>query len=198
MERVHPDDPSRCEGHAGREQCHYRAEPGDTKCLACGGKDLVAAESKRQYLLTNIESRRRLAQFAESEQIKSLRDEIAMARVLTEKRFNLIKNDADLLSACGPLNTLFLTIERLVKTCHTTEQSLGVLLSRATILNLAQQMCQIVIDELQDVPGFEEIVGRVSDRLVGVVMKARNDDPKRLEVAEQPIDVEYSKSETQT
>lgn len=198
MERVHPDDPNRCEGHAGGEQCHYRVAPGDKLCVACGGKDQLALESKRQYLLSNVESRTRLAQFAESDTIKSLRDEIALARVLTEKRFNLIKTDADLLTACGPLNTLLLTIERLVKTCHSTEQSLGVLLSRATILNLAQQMCQIVIEELQDVPGFESVVERISDRLVGIVMKANNDDPKRLESAEQPIDVEYTKSETPT
>lgn len=197
MERVHPDDPNRCEGHAGREQCHYRAEPGDTKCRACGGKDQVALESKRQYILTNVESRTRLAQFAESDTIKSLRDEIAMARVLTEKRFNLIKTDADLLSACGPLNTMLLTIERLIKTCHATEQSLGVLLGRATVLNLASQLCQIMIDELQDVPGFEEIVERVSERLVASVLKANNnDDPKRLESAK-AIDVEFTKAETQ-
>jgi len=55
-----------------------------------------------------------LAQFAEHEEVKSLRDEIALARMLIERRFNLIKDDADLISACGSLNTLLLTVGRLM------------------------------------------------------------------------------------
>ncbi len=81
-------------------------------CQACGGRSLAPARRLRQYLLAKAQDSTRLAQFAEHEDVKSLRDEIALARMLIERRFNLIKDDADLIAACGSLNTLLLTVER--------------------------------------------------------------------------------------
>jgi len=83
-------------------------------CLACGGRSQAPARRLRQYLLAKAQDSTRLAHFAEHEDVKSLRDEIALARMLIERRFNLIKDDADLISASSSLNTLLLTVERLV------------------------------------------------------------------------------------
>jgi hypothetical protein len=60
--------------------------------------------------------------------------------MLIERRFNLIQSDADLIAACGALNTLLLTVERLVKSAHPIEKSLGTLLARSAVLRLAQQI----------------------------------------------------------
>jgi hypothetical protein len=186
---VQPGDPDQCEGHFSGGQCRHRAEPGDKFCKGCGGKNQISLEARRQYLLKDTRHATRLAQFAEHEDIKSLREEIGLARVLLERRFNLIKDDSDLLQACGPINGMLLTIERLVKTSHQIETNLGVLLTRNTVLKLAQAMCEIVIDEIQSVPGFEEIVDRLSQRLLSAVLRANNDDTKRIEA----IDVEFAR-----
>lgn len=185
---VEPGDPSQCEGSFSGGQCRHRAEPGDRFCKGCGGKNQLALKSRRQYLLKDTRSATRLAELAEHEEIKSLREEIGLARVLLERRFNMIQSDADLLAACGPVNVMLLTIERLVKTSHQIETNLGVLLTRNTVLRLAQAMCEIVIEEIQSVPGFEAIVDRLSTRLLSTVLQAKNDDAKRIEA----IDVEFT------
>jgi hypothetical protein len=120
-------------------------------CLACGGRNQAPARRLRQYLLAKAQDSTRLAQFAEHEEVKSLRDEIALARMLIERRFNLIKDDADLISACGSLNTLLLTVERLVKSAHAIEKSLGTLLARTAVLRLGRQICQIIVDRLEGI-----------------------------------------------
>ena len=135
MDRVKdPADPRRCTGAAPEGQCLNVAEPGCDRCRVHGGRDKEAVEDKRLCLLTKAQRRMRLAQLSEHEQIKSLRDEIALAGMLIEERFNKVKNDSDLISAFGPINMALLTVERLVKSAHTIEQNLGALLSKPTVL----------------------------------------------------------------
>ena len=122
-------------------------------------------EDKRLYLLTKAQHRTRLAQLSEHEQIKSLRDEIALARMLIEERFNKVKDDSDLISAFGPINTALLTVERLVKSAHTIEQNLGTLLSKPTVLALGQSLSRIIVEELEGIENYEAIVDRINRRI---------------------------------
>jgi hypothetical protein len=137
----------------------------------------------RSYLLAQAQDRLRLAQLSvDQEPIRELRDAIALTHMLIERRFNLIQNDADLLAACGPLNQLLLTMERLVKSAEQLKQNLGTLLSRQTVLRLGQEMCMIVAEELEEIEGFEMIVDRVVERIVASVQATGNstEPPKAL------------------
>lgn len=181
MKRVtDPADPNRCKANFEQEQCWNEAEPGSSNCSAHGGRNKLIAESKRRYQLAEVEDRRRLSELSEAEDIKSLREEIGLIRMLIEKRMKVIKTEADLLTACGPLNSLFLTLDKLVKSCHTLEQSLGDLLSKQAVLRLGQALCEIVIEELQDVPGHEDIIDRIVDRLFPAIGSAQNAEVPRL------------------
>lgn len=163
-----PADPNRCQATFAHGQCRRVAEP-DGYCSIHGSTAAKEAEARRQYLLTKIEDQSRLSQFADHEHVKSLRDEIALARMLVERRFNAIQNDTDMMAACGPINQLLLTIEKLVKTCHSMEQSLGSLLARSTVLALAQQLAQTIVEELQGIPDYESTVDRLIERIFNVV-----------------------------
>ena len=173
MKRVKdPADPNRCQGAAPDGQCWNRAEPGSDRCRVHGGRDKEAEQDKRLYLLTKAQHRMRLAQLSEHEQIKSLRDEIALARMLIEERFNRIKNDSDLLAAFGPINTALLTVERLVKSAHAIEQNLGSLLSKPSVLALGQSISRIIVEELEGVENYEAIVDRINHRIVETIAAA--------------------------
>jgi hypothetical protein len=164
-------DPHRCKGAIPSGQCLNRAAEGSEYCLAHNGVDRAPARNLRQYLLDKAHDQARLAQFAEHEEIKSLRDEIALARMLVERRWNMVQTDTDLLAACGTLNTLLLTIERLVKSCHQIEQSLGALLARQSVIKLGQQVCQIIIDRLEGIPNYEEIVDGIIQDIIATIKK---------------------------
>ena len=69
----------------------------------------------RQYLLARVEDQRRLAQLSESEEIKSLREDVSLAVMMFERRWNLAKSDTDFIAASPQLDKMLLTVERLKK-----------------------------------------------------------------------------------
>lgn len=171
---------NRCQGATNSGQCTNPALEGRDYCAVCGGgRDLVSAQNRRQYMLAKAQHRKRLAELSDHDEIKSLRDDVAMARMLIEQRFNMIETDGDLIAACGQLNQLLLTVERLVKSCHVLEQNLGVLLSRQSALRLGQTLCQIVIDELEGLPDYEGIIDQMVPRILEAIATAGNEEPVR-------------------
>ena len=175
MDRVKdPADPERCKGAAPDGQCRNRAEPGSDYCHVHGGKSNVEEQDLGLYHLTKAQYRRRLAELKGHEEVKSLRDEIALTRILVEERFNSIKNDADLLAAYSTVNGLMLTLERLIKTSHQIETNLGALLAKPTVILLGQALVNIIVEELRDVADYEVRVDRIVERLYSTIEQTTN------------------------
>ena len=172
-------DPNRCQGQAPDGQCRTKSEPSDKYCRLHGsGQHLAEKAEKRSFLLAKASDRARLAAVSdELEPVKELRDSIALQHMLIEKRYNLIRdndNGADLLAACGPLNQMLQTMERLVSSCHRIETNLGELLARHAIIALAKDMVAIVVDELEGIEDYEAIIDRITERLIETIRTANN------------------------
>lgn len=185
MNRVDdPADPQRCQGKAPDGQCMNRAEPGFDCCMVHnGGHSIAKAEDLRLYHLTEARSRQRLAELSGHNPLQALRDIIALAHLLLEKRFNLIQGDDDFLLAYRDLNTLQLTMERLKKTAHTIEQNLGVLLGKSNALRFGQHTIKIVADELAGIENYAGTVQRISTQIIQAIATANNhSDPSPLKV----------------
>lgn len=172
-----PADPQRCKFSYPHEQCRRRAEPGSEFCAAHGGRNLEVAEEKRLMQLAEIGNRRRLSELATHDGVKSLREAVALTYMLIEKQINA---DPTLLSCCASVNGLLVTLAKLTKECQSLEQSTGELLPKEAVYQLAQTMCQIVIEELREVEGYEEIIDRIAERLFPAVHDARGNEILRL------------------
>jgi hypothetical protein len=135
-------------------------------------RDLVAEQDTKLYQIHKAEYRERLAKLDEHEEAKSLRKEISLIRLLIEERFNLIQNDSDLLAACGTLNSLVLTAERLVQSAHKLEASLGTVLDKSTLYEVGDNIVTLLVKELKDVPGYEDIVTRIGEQMILIISKA--------------------------
>lgn len=169
-ERADRNDPARCQRNSKTGQCPYKAAPGEKYCVYhLRDPDREARESLRAYVLTNSDIAERAGRHSQVEELKSLREEIALCRSLVERRLDMIESNADFLSACGQVNTLFLTLEKLITSCHRLEVNLGSLLSKAAILDLAKEIVGILMDELEHIDGYEEIVDKVSDRVIATI-----------------------------
>lgn len=175
MDRVtDPADPRRCKAPDRDGQCWHVAEPGCDYCRKHGGTDKQAAEDLRQYRLTDARLRQRLSQKADHDEIKSLREEIGLTRILIEELMNSCKSDTERLANVATYNTLTLNLERLIKTSHQMEQSLNMLLSKPTLIVLGQDIIKILIEELVGVPQYEERIDRITGRMLDKIDTAAN------------------------
>jgi hypothetical protein len=139
-------------------------------------RDAEDTQSLRAYMLTDPVTAGAAGRHSQVEELKSLREEIALARAMIERRLNLVESDADFLQACGTVNTYLLTLERLISSCHKLEVNLGALLSKGAIVSLAQEMVGILMDELEHIDGYEQIVDRVSNRMVELIAEQEKVD----------------------
>lgn len=176
-----PDDPQRCQGSTNMGQCWNRAVEGSEFCPVCAGagRASLVEHNRQQYLLTNPRFRARMVQLSEGEEIKSLRDEIAIARMLVEELLNKVQGNEDISMVSGKVNALLLTIERLVSRAHVIEQNLGNLLQKMAVLKLMQTVCDVITEEVSPLPGGHEAIDRIVDRMFTQASLARNLEPAR-------------------
>lgn len=153
----------RCLGRRRRGQCANQALPGSEFCAQCDDGS-AARDEARNYRLTVAEYADRHDELAVSNS-RSLKEEIALARQLLERRFNLIQSNTDLVAACGPLTQLMQTIERLIKTSHQVEQDLEVLLHESAVMRIADALVSVVREVLSHrVSEYESIVDEIVTR----------------------------------
>ena len=122
MERVTDmADPRRCKASVGTGQCMTAALEGSDYCQVHAGSYRPPVKGLRQYLLAQAQDRARLAALSEHDDIKSLRDEIALTRMMIERLWNSAQSDVERMALFGRVNSHILTLEKLVKTCNQIE-----------------------------------------------------------------------------
>lgn len=162
IERVSdPADPARCQSTpGGRDQCMMRAVPGSKYCPLHGGnKAGQAAEQQRirQYNLAKWASRQ--AHFAESVNVKSLRDEIGILRMMIEERLNGCKDSTDLMINSSAISTMILNVEKLVSSCHKIEVAMDLMIDKTAIVALGLAIVELVAEYVDD-PDEREALAR--------------------------------------
>lgn len=176
-----PADPHRCQAVNSRGQCEHLALEGLQLCETHHKHpNNIRKKHLQHYLLSNPDLQKRLNRQAAVEEVRSLREEIHLARVMVEARLDLIEeNDrGDMLAAFSNVNTYLATIEKLVSSCHRMEVSLGNLLSKASVFTLGQEIVNILVDELQHLNGYEKIIDKISERIVVIIAKQQNKEKR--------------------
>ena len=108
------DDPNRCQASTRNMQCTNKAVPGGKYCRCHGGnkeQESMTQESLRNYRLTKWHAK--LGRHAESPGIKSLRDEIAILRMLLEERLNICEDANDLILQSHMISDLVVKVENI-------------------------------------------------------------------------------------
>lgn len=175
-----PADPQRCQNVNGKCQCSFKAVEGSKYCDTHSKRHKPHEARLRHYLLSDPKLQASLDRHAAVEEVRSLREEIHLARMMVETRLNLIEDDdrGDMLAAFSNVNTYLQTIEKLVSSCHRMEVSLGNLLSKASIFSLGQEIVSILVDELQHIDGYEELIDRISEKIVVTIAEQQNSEKK--------------------
>ena len=136
-------------------------------------------QALRHYNITNLLVSDNLDRHNAVDQIKNLREEVALTRALIETRLNLATSEAELIASMGILHQYLSTVEKLVASCHRMDANLGNILSKASVLNLAQELVGVIAAELEGVPDRDIIVDRIASRIVDTIGRKDNEEPVR-------------------
>lgn len=165
-----PDDPNRCQAgnNITGEQCINKGVllPDGSYgkyCAIHGGvseiENIKTAELKN-YNLTKF--RARISQMANSEGIKSLRDEIGIMRMMLETLINRCEDETELLISSSRISDLIDKINKLVASCHKIEGSMGQLLDKQAILQFAAEVVEIISQNIDD----KIILNKIADEIM--------------------------------
>lgn len=174
VEVVEPDAPDRCQAVHGRGQCRYRRTPDSLYCAMHGGNRAAATAQKaviRQYQLAKWQAT--VDDFADEDQVKSLRGEIGVARMLLETVINRCKDSGDLIIYSGKIGDQIKTIEKLVISCHRLESNLGLLLDKPKVLTLASQIVEIIGRHVKD----DDAIAAISNDIVNAIIATQGNSP---------------------
>ncbi len=181
-EGCEPDDPRRCQAVAKHGQCTHLAVAPSKYCKPHGLKGDVTLHKARvqHYRINDPALQDSMKRQSELEEVRSLREEIHLVRSMIEMRLNLVDDEdrGAMLLAFSSVNTYMQTLEKLVSSCHRMEVSLGSLLTKAAIFSLGQEIVIILADELQGIDNYEEIVDRISERVVVAIANQENENKK--------------------
>ena len=146
MNRVEPDSPNRCQAVTSQGQCMIEVIPNTNLCRVHNRQGKSEKRGAlRNYLLGTFYQR--AVELGDSDNIKSLRDEVGLSRMILERVLGQVTNESELMVHMGPINDCIGRIEKLVVSCHKLEQSTGSLMDRSALLAFAGQLIEIIADE---------------------------------------------------
>jgi hypothetical protein len=152
--------------------CPNKPLEGTNFCAAHGGNKSLDSQEKariRTYRLAKYQGR--MDDFVNQPNIKSLRDEIGILRILMEERLNSLQNPLEILAHSATISDLCLKIEKLVTSCHKLEKSMGEYLDKNAIIQLAGEITGIINRYVSDADIVEKIATEIYDRIATAEVK---------------------------
>ena len=166
--KVEADDPWRCQSTMKTGQCPNKATSLGGTCLVHGGNSHLQAEERKRitnYKLNKF--RKSLERHASSPKLKTLNDEVAILRMLLEEQLNQCADVYDLTLKSHIVSDLVVKLEKLVKSCHTLEVSLGGVMDKNTLISFATDIIEIISSHVED----EAILTAISNGILALVDK---------------------------
>jgi len=161
------DSPNRCQAVTTKGQCRGVKEPGRETCRMHGG---AQKSGIKNYQLTKFKAR--LDRIAESPDLKSLRDEVAILRMMLEERLEQCKDSMDLIYSSGPISDLVSKIERTVVSCNKLELVSGALLDKQAIMQFGSELVALLGVEIKD----EALLARLSEKIYATISRTLSCD----------------------
>lgn len=160
------ESPKRCQGITHHGQCTLERVENSSFCRMHGGATTEKKNERkavRNLHLARIHADMELKQ--EAPDIKSLRDEVCLLRVLLEKLVNSCVDDTELLLRSGKISDLVMKVEKLVFSCHRLEGSMGKLLDKQVVLDYANRIVQGLSVKILD----KDLLEEVTEYIIGLL-----------------------------
>lgn len=178
LERCDPADPHRCQAMVATGQCPYLAEEGKQNCAMHLGMGKYTEKEKeiRNYRLAKWQAR--VNEFADNEKVKSLREEIGIARMMLEEIIGRCQDSSDLVLFTPRISEMITRIEKLVVSCHRLEEKTGMLMDKSGAIHLAGTIVDIVGKYVTEPSVLELIGNQIAEAICGIKMETGDESPE--------------------
>lgn len=167
--KVEPTDPNRCQSSDNFGQCDYQVVAGTKHCPRHGGVRAEQSQEKRRTNLYRIEKyQQRIKQLIEPEEAKSLREEVAILRMLLEEMLNHYQSTTEMICYSGRISNLVLSIEKTLTSSEKLEAKAGLSLDKATAMLLATRIVDLVSREVTDTAAIQRVSLGILDLLAEI------------------------------
>lgn len=162
-ERVEEDSPERCQATIPtRGQCINKRMDGSDYCPAHGGNrghaKMLKAE-KQMYQLGKYQVR--VDDFKNHGDVKSLRSEIGILRMVLENRMKQCTDEHTLMLHSQSISNMVVSIEKLVTSCQRIDTQLGSMLDEAKAMQWMTEIVDILSHYVKDSVVLEEISNEI-------------------------------------
>jgi len=173
LTKTKANDPTRCQF----EHCVFKSVEGTERCPKHGGANIALSNEKqsiRTYRLSKFQAR--LEEFANDPNVKSLREEIGILRILMEEKFNSIATDLDLIAQAGGISDLCMKIEKLVSSCQRIEKSMGQYLDKNQVTQLGTETVQVIAENIKD----PDVIEAITDGIITIMKRLLNESKNTI------------------
>jgi hypothetical protein len=163
----HDEDPDRCQGKTIEGACQFKRVPPSIYCVRHGANIAVNSEKKeelRTYRAAQWQVR--IGEFADSDRVKSLREDIGVLRLVLEQMLMMCKDSSELLLYSSRITDTVTRIEKLVSSCHRLEASTGGLLDKGQAIQLAGTIVTIIGKYVKDQDSIDMISNEIISSIV--------------------------------
>lgn len=160
-----PGQLDRCQGITRFGQCEFVAIEGNQFCKYHISSTMSHREKKNIGVLRINIYRARLEELIEHPEVKSLREELGLLRILLEEELNSCRNATDLMLKSNRIADLIMRIEKIVVSVHKLEKSSGLLLDKSAAIQLAAQFVDIINQEVKD----PILIDRIATKLISTI-----------------------------
>lgn len=173
--KVVPDNSQlRCQEVTGIGQCKFERVEGSDRCPVHHRHSAVSdRHTANQYRLSYWQ--RRVDDFADSGEIKSLAGEIGILKMTLENVLNQLDTPALLLVHSNTIGDLVSRIERVTITLNNLEMKTGKMLDKSTLLRLAGDIVEIMTNNIPDPALAEKIGNEIIEKVLTTQCLANQD-----------------------
>jgi hypothetical protein len=167
--RCEEDDPNRCQASTPRGQCKFLAQENQAYCTYHLDPNKTENANLYEFNRTEFHSKfsARINQFRKHERTRDISEEIGVLRVILERTLTRCTDDYELILQAPNIQELIDKIEKLIQSSIKIDKYIGELLSKQQVLQIAQELVNVVAEEVQSedtirkiAKRFEEIVNR--------------------------------------
>lgn len=162
------------------QQCQHSGPGGQCSHTRVDGSDFCLRHSNessriRSYRLSDTDLRARFDHMAGSDSLETVRKEVVLQRAMIDKRLDLARTEAEYLVAFQAIQPAMTTLNKLVESLNKLEMATHTVLGKAALDKVASEIGIILVEELANVDGAEDIIDRVATRISDAISEARNE-----------------------